>query len=218
MLTIVLRHAVLLFLLIGDLPYAEELIDWYISSARSHSLAPQIAAGRGLKGELAIRRGDAQGGVDILQGCLEELRTAHYGLMISAFHISLAEGLAASGRFAESLRLVDDGIGLVETNGDMINMPELLRVKGAVLSSKPEPRVDEAETNLIHSLELSRRQGARASGLRTAIDLAKLMAAQGRREDARALLEPVLAWFVEGRDTVDLKAAERLLATLRSND
>jgi predicted ATPase/DNA-binding winged helix-turn-helix (wHTH) protein len=217
-LTIVLRHAVLLFLLIGDLPYAEELIDWYISSARSHSLAPQIAAGRGLKGELAIRRGDAQGGVDILQGCLEELRTAHYGLMISAFHISLAEGLAASGRFAESLRLVDDGIGLVETNGDMINMPELLRVKGAVLSSKPEPRVDEAETNLIHSLELSRRQGARASGLRTAIDLAKLMAAQGRREDARALLEPVLAWFVEGRDTVDLKAAERLLATLRSND
>ncbi len=97
----------------------------------------------------------------------------------------------------------------------MINMPELLRVKGVVLASMPEPRVDEAETNLIHSLELSRRQGARACELRTAIDLAKLMAAQGRREDARALLEPVFAWFVEGLDTADPKAAELLLATLQ---
>jgi predicted ATPase len=51
--------------------------------------------------------------------------------------------------------------------------------------------------------------------LRTATDLAKLMAAQGQREDARALLEPVFTWFVEGMDTDDLKAAERLLTTLR---
>jgi predicted ATPase/DNA-binding winged helix-turn-helix (wHTH) protein len=214
-LSIVLRHAVLLFLWIGDLPYAEELIDWYISNARSHSLAPQIAAGRGLKGELTIRRGNAQGGVDFLQGCLEELRATHYGLMISAFHISLAEGLAATGRFAESMRIVDEGIHLVEINGDMINMPELLRVKGAVLFSMPEPRVDEAEASLMRSLELSRKQGARASELRTAIDLARLMAAQGRREDARSLLHPVVDQFGEGLDTADLKSAARLLATLR---
>lgn len=214
-LSIVLRHAVLLFLWIGDLPYAEELIDWYISNARSHSLAPQIAAGRGLKGELTIRRGNAQGGVDFLQGCLEELRATHYGLMISAFHISLAEGLAATGRFAESMRTADDGINLVETNGDMINMPELLRVKGTVLFSMPKPRVDEAEASLIHSLELSRKQGARASELRAAIDLTRLMEAQGRREDARALLQPVYDQFDEGLDTADLKSAARLLATLR---
>ena len=214
-LSIVLRHAVLLFLWIGDLPYAEELIDWYIANARSHSLAPQIAAGRGLKGELIIRRGNAQGGVDFLQGCLEELRATHYGLMISAFHIALAEGLAAAGRFAESIRTADEGIDLVETNGDMINMPELLRVKGAVLFSMPEPRVDEAEASLIHSLELSRKQGARASELRTAIDLARLMAAQGRREEARALLQPMYDQFDDGLDTADLKSAAHLLATLR---
>jgi predicted ATPase/DNA-binding winged helix-turn-helix (wHTH) protein len=214
-LSIVLRHAMVLFLWIGDLPYAEELVDWFISNARSHSLAPQIAAGRGLKGELAIRRGDAPGGVDSLQGCLEELRTAHYGLMLSAFHISLAEGLAATGRFVESLRLVDDGIRLVEIDGDMINMPELLRVKGAVLAAMPQPRVDEAEANFVRALELSRRQGARASELRTAIDLASLMAAQGHREDARGLLEPIFAVFAEGHDTADLKRAQNLLATLR---
>ena len=111
--------------------------------------------------------------------------------------------------------MVDDGIHLVETNGDMINMPELLRVKGNVLFSMPEPRVDEAEASLIHSLELSRKQGARAGELRTAIDLARLTAAQGRREDARALLQPIYDQFDEGLDTADLKSAARLLATLR---
>jgi predicted ATPase len=120
-----------------------------------------------------------------------------------------------TGRFAESLRLVDDGIRLVETDGDMINMPELLRVKGTVLAAMPQPRVDEAETNFARALELSRLQGARASELRTAIDLAGLMAAQGRCEDARGLLEPIFAAFVEGHDTADLKRAQTFLATLR---
>ena len=33
-------------------------------------------------------------------------------------------------------------------------------------------------------------------------------------DDARALLRPVFEQFTEGADTADLKAAERLLATL----
>jgi hypothetical protein len=49
--------------------------------------------------------------------------------------------------------------------------------------------------------------------LRTAIDLTALLASQGRPESAQALLRPVLNQFVEGSDTADLLAAERLLAT-----
>jgi len=56
---------------------------------------------------------------------------------------------------------------------------------------------------------------SRSCELRTATDLAKLMAAQGRREDARTLLQPVFAQFDEGFDTADSKSAERLLATLQ---
>jgi predicted ATPase len=100
----------------------------------------------------------------------------------------------------------------------MINLPELLRVKGVVLASMPEPRVDEAEASLIRSLELSRRQGGRAGELRTAIDLARLMATQGRREDARALLQLVYSQFDEGFDTADLRSAANLLATLRPRE
>jgi predicted ATPase len=89
-----------------------------------------------------------------------------------------------------------------------------MRVKGDVLLSMPQPSIDGAESYFIQSLELSRRQGARAWQLRTAIDLAALLAGQERSERARALLQPVFAQFSEGADTADLKAAERLLATL----
>jgi hypothetical protein len=40
-------------------------------------------------------------------------------------------------------------------------------------------------------------------------------ASQGRSDDAHALLQPVFEQFVEGSNAADLKAAERLLATLR---
>jgi predicted ATPase len=51
--------------------------------------------------------------------------------------------------------------------------------------------------------------------LRSATDLAALWASQGRSDDAHALLQPVFEQFVEGSNTADLKAAERLLATPR---
>jgi predicted ATPase len=37
---------------------------------------------------------------------------------------------------------------------------------------------------------------------------------RNRREDARALLEPIYSWFTEGFDTADLQDAKSLLEQL----
>ena len=103
---------------------------------------------------------------------------------------------------------------MVEDNGDLSQMPELLRVKASLLLAMPKPNMADAETCLAQSLELSRRQGTRAWELRTASDLARLLADRGSRDRARELLQPVFAQFAEGFDTVDLKTAESLLADL----
>jgi hypothetical protein len=66
----------------------------------------------------------------------------------------------------------------------------------------------------MRSLELSRRQGVGAWELRAATDLAGLLAAQGKSENAPAVLQAVFEQFVEGFDTADMKAAERLLTAL----
>jgi predicted ATPase len=214
-LAVALSWAPGVFLWIGDLRRAEEHADWLISHAESHSLGPYLAVGRGYKGAVAVRKGDAKGGVESLQACLKQLRTMRYEMRCTEFKLSLVQGLLGIGEFAEGMTLVDETIRLVEANGELLYMPEALRVKGTVLLSNRSRRLDDAQMYFIQSLDWSRRQGARSWELRTAIDLAALWAAQGQFEGALALLSPIFEQFVEGFDTADLKAAEHLLATLQ---
>jgi len=202
----------------GDLPRAEAHIERLISRAESQALSPYVFVGQGFGGEVAIRRGDAEGGIEILQRCLEKLHAATYEVFTTALEISLAQGLMATGRFDEAFKGIDKAIGRVETNGDFCYMPELLRLRASLLLSMPRSnaldKADDAENCLAQSLEWSRRQGARAWELRTAIDRAASLAGQGRSAEGRALLQPVFEQFTEGLDTADVKAAEYLLAKL----
>jgi predicted ATPase len=50
--------------------------------------------------------------------------------------------------------------------------------------------------------------------LRAAVSLARLWRDLGKRAEPRDLLAPIYGWFTEGFDTVDLKAANSLLAQL----
>lgn len=216
-LSIALIWAISVFLWTGDLRTAEQLAARLVACAESHSLAPYLLVGRGFKGELAVRRGDADKGVACLRNCLEELHAAPYELLTTVFSIALVQGLAATGRSDEGVALVDEAIRLTETNGDACYMPELLRIKGGLLRPVPRSRDDGvAEACFTRSLEASRRQGALAWELRTGIDYAALLAAQGQDGSARALLRPILERFPAGADSADLKAAEHLLATLGS--
>jgi tetratricopeptide (TPR) repeat protein len=209
-LCVALILCIALFFWSDDLESAERHIDWLISRSETYSLAPYLVAGRGFKLALAIRRGDAKGGVENLKRYLEEPHHPRYPL----FSIILVQGLAAIGRFAEGIALVDEMIRQFDANGDLHLTPELLRVKGGILLSMPQPDREGAEECFKRSIELSRRQGARAWELRTATDLAKLWASQGRADNAKALLQLVFEQFVEGLDTPDVKAAEHLLATV----
>lgn len=213
-LSIALVWAISVFLWVGDLARAEEHIDRLFSRAEFHSLGPYLALGRGFKGELAIRRGDASSGVESLRSCLAELHAAPYELLTTPLNISFIQGLAATGRFAEALSLIEETIQQVEESGDLCYMPDLLRVKGNLVLAAPQAGTGEdAELCFRRSLELSDRQGARAWELRSAIDLASLLAIRGRHEAARALLQPIFARFGEGLETADLRSAARLLAT-----
>jgi predicted ATPase len=210
-----LNGAISVFLWTGDLESAEEHIDWFMAHAEAHSMAPYLIVGRGFRGELAIRRGEAKDGVENLLRCsLQHLDAAGYEVLTTRFNIALVQGLAATGRLAEGITLIDETIKLIEANGESCYMPEALRVRGNLLFSMPHSSSGAAEKCLMQSLDLSRRQAARAWELRSSVDLAELLAAQGRPERARSLLQPIFEQFVEGADTADLVAAKRLLATL----
>jgi predicted ATPase/DNA-binding winged helix-turn-helix (wHTH) protein len=213
-LSITLVWAVSVFLWVGDLARADQHIQRLFARAEPHSLGPYLAVGRGFQGELAIRRGDADGGIRSLRHSLTELHSAPYELLTTPLNIALVQGLAATRRFDEAFALIDETLQSVETNGDLCYMPELLRVKGNLVLAAPRSDADQAEICFTRSLELSRRQGALAWELRTAIDLAALLAARGEREHGQGILTPVFERFAERLNTADLDAAARLLSTL----
>ena len=214
-LSVVMIWAIVLFLWAGDLVSAEDHMTWFMARARASSSGIYLAVGRAFKGQLAVLRGDAIYGIERLRDSLADLHSVRYELLTTPFNISLVQGLAATDQFSDGMALIDETIRLVEANGDHYFMPELLRVRAGVLLSMPSPNVGEVELNLTRSLELSHRQGERAWELRAAVDLAALLASRGQAASAQNLLRPVFERFVEGRDMADLKAAERLLATVR---
>jgi predicted ATPase/DNA-binding winged helix-turn-helix (wHTH) protein len=209
-LSVAMIWAITVFLWTGDLRSAEQHVAWFTARAGTHSLGPYLAVGQALVAALAVRRGDAEAGVEGLQAGLATLRGARYEVLTTVLEIALAEGLAATGRAAEGLALIEATIRRVEARGDLVYMPELLRVKGLLLRATPQA----AEACFRQSLDWARRQGALAWELRAATDLAALLAGEARSGEAAALLRPVLDRFTEGADTADVTAAGRLLSTL----
>jgi predicted ATPase/DNA-binding winged helix-turn-helix (wHTH) protein len=205
-----------LFLWVGHLHGAEEHANWLLAHAETHSLRPYRAVAHGYQGTLAIERGDPRAGIEALQCCLEQLHAMRYRMLSTGFKLSLVQGFVTVGLFANALTLIDETISLIEANGDLVHMPEALRVRGCVLLSLPKHREQDAEACFMRSLEVGRLQGARSWELRSAIDLAALWVSQGQHVRANALLAPLLASFEEGMETADLKAAHRLLTTLRA--
>jgi predicted ATPase/DNA-binding winged helix-turn-helix (wHTH) protein len=93
--------------------------------------------------------------------------------------------------------------------------PELLRAHASNrLRAGGEGAIADAEALYQRALALARSQSALAWELRTATSLGRLWLAQGRVDEAKALVAGVYGRFSEGLDTADLRAARALLGTL----
>jgi len=82
------------------------------------------------------------------------------------------------------------------------------------LSDGNPASMQEAEDLFDLSLETARKQGALSWELRTAVSLARLSHASGKREHASLLLVPIVGKFNEGFLSPDLKLAMQLVHEL----
>jgi predicted ATPase/DNA-binding winged helix-turn-helix (wHTH) protein len=214
-LVVALGWAVSVFLWNGEWDQAQKHVDALIYQAETHSLGPFIAAGHARRGELAILRGSAEQGIERMRASLATIHSIGYEVLTTELNISLVRGLAAVGKEVEANELLEMTIRSVEMHGDALYMPELLRVKGNLLLASPQLS-HEAQACFWRSIEASRLQGARGWELRTATDLARLMAAAENFDGARRLLQPVLEAYEEGLNSADIREAKRLLENIPS--
>jgi len=208
-----LFYASKLLLWTGDLLRAGDLIEQLIAYAGRYSLAPYRALGISLKGELAIARDEPEAGLDLLRSALETLHAQQYNLLIPGFIGASAEGLRKTGRFEEALFTINRAIARATNSGVELDLSELLRIKSQILAARHDR--ESALNCLTEALTVARAQSALAWELRSAMALARLLAEDGQREQARDALALVYDSFTEGFETADLKLARALLEDLR---
>ena len=91
---------------------------------------------------------------------------------------------------------------------------ERYRLKGELLLMQDGSSAAQAESCFRRAIEVARQQSAKSWELRATMSLARVLARQKRRDEARLMLAEIYGWFTEGFDTTDLKEAKALLDEL----
>jgi predicted ATPase len=198
---------------VGDLAVAEQYVALLLDHSARHGLALWATMGRCFQGMIAMRRGQEDAGLILLQAAANDLRDAGYALYLTACLAELADALGRTGQTGKALTLIDEALAQAIRNDERWCMAELLRVKAELLLLQASPATDMlAEDHLQKSLDWARQCDSLAWELRTATSLCRLRYKQNQVAQGRDLLAPIYAQFAEGLHTADLTTARLLLA------
>jgi len=201
----------------GDTIAASKFAEAMFHLAQEQGFRGFLAIATAQRGKVLIGGGHAEEGIPQLREGLDHSAGA-FKVMRTQYLAYLAVGYGAVGRVDEGLAVLAEATALVESTRVCGYESELNRLKGELTLKQPEASnselQEEAETYFRQAIEIARRQCAKSWELRATTSLARLLAKQGRRDEARAMLAEIYGWFTEGFDTADLKDAKALLDEL----
>jgi predicted ATPase len=148
------------------------------------------------------------------RAALKILTTVSLDIFVTEFMGALAEGLRKHGQVEEALFTINQAIVRATDCGSTFDMAELLRIKAQILAAIPQYGRDSTINYLTEAIAVAKAQSALALELRSTIDLARVLAEGGQRDEARHDLALLYGRFTEGFETADLRAARRLMAEL----
>jgi predicted ATPase len=155
--------------------------------------------------------GDLESGIERMRHHLLELRAIGSEVLGDYCPALIATALGRMGRFDEGLRTIDEAFPFIERSGQRFHEAEVHRLKGELLLAQDASNASQAEQSFRTAIEIARKQSAKSWELRATTSLARLLARQGKRDEARAMLAEIYNWFTEGLDTADLKDAKAVL-------
>ncbi len=201
-------------LLRGEAGEARRWVEKWGALSREFALAQMISQARFQFGRALTELGHVEEGIrEMREGIAATTATGATYIMQESL-CALAQACGEGGDASEGLIILEQAFGIVAESGSTYQRPELLRVKGELLS-RLDPRDDAAESWFRQALAAARGERTKSLELRAALGLARLCHAQGRDGEACEVLSPVYAWFTEGLETRDLVEARELLDQLR---
>ena len=126
----------------------------------------------------------------------------------------LAEACMNTGRLDDGLSALTEALAAADEHEIRNYESEMHRLKGELLLKRDQSKAAEAQRCFERAIEIARKQSAKSLELRATMSLARLLAKQGRRDEARTMLADIYNWFTEGFDTLDLKEAKALIDEL----
>ena len=160
--------------------------------------------------------GQLDEGLAAYDAALEEFRRTSAGLRIS-HHLGLRAALhGKAGRALDGLRLIDEAFAIAKANHETWCSAELHRERGELLLlASGHDAETQADKEFQAAIEIAAAQGAKLPELRASVARARLLAARGKRRQARDILTPIYGWFSEGLEARDFVEARSLLAQLQ---
>jgi predicted ATPase len=210
-----LSYAAMLNQLRGEVALCLERAGAALAVATEQVLPHWAAYAMVIGGWALIKKGLAEKGLARLRAGHDAYRATDDKIHGAYFLALLAEACLGTGEFEEGLSVVREGLIETEETEARYYEAELNRLQGELLLAAKEPDERRTEASFRKAIAIARKQEAKSFELRAGTSLAKLLARQGRREEAHAVLTPVYGWFTEGFDTADLKEAKGLLNGLR---
>src|ERR1700722_17976445 len=168
-----------------------------------------------------MRRGSAmaeqgrngEGLAQIEKGLADYLATGT-GLGLPQCLCKFAEACVETGRLDDALSALAEALMIANEREDRVDEAEIHRLKGEALRRQNDFNAAEAQGCFERAIEVARGQSAKSWELRATISLARLLASQGPRDEARTMLADIYNWFTEGFETADLIEAKSLLVEL----
>ena len=148
----------------------------------------------------------------LLEQGLTAYRATGSNLYLAGFLRMCAEALVRTGDSAEAERCLAESSQIMRATGQHWDEAEIDRAKGRLLLGQGSKK--EAAAAFRRGHEIAARQGAGLWRLRSACDLASLLAEEGDRNAARDLLDPAFVPFASQSELPDVVRGRLLLASL----
>jgi predicted ATPase len=176
-----------------------------------HRFPNEVAKSQCLLGharaQLGCRSSDS---VALIRGGIDTLVKVGNRIYIPRYLTYLADAQHRAGAVVDALETVEQALNFNPEEG--VERPETIRIRGEIRLKMGQNEL--AEDDFRDSIAMARGMGAKSWELRTTMSLARLLAKQGRHDEARTMLADIYNWFTEGFDTADLKDAKALLDEL----
>jgi predicted ATPase len=213
---------------------AQERAEAGIALSSEQGVPFLLALGTILRGWALAEQGQGEEGIAQIHQGLATYQAMGAGAGLPHFLALLAEAYGKVGQAEEGLAVLAEALATVDKTGERVSEAELYRVKGELTLVRrvgnahqdsgivaagtvggAHPTIeDEVEECFWKAIDIARRQSAKSLELRAVMSLARLWQQQGKKEEARKMLQEIYGWFTEGFDTADLKEARALLDEL----